>query len=79
MPTLALVNSVSFKMENPEKEFHNTRVWGTIGWIIAGLSISYIFSFYRKCSTRTIENTFYYQNCCLILGVLVFTSKHHQK
>jgi nucleoside transporter len=44
MPTLALINSVSFRqMKNPEKEFSVIRIWGTIGWIAAGLSISYVF------------------------------------
>jgi nucleoside transporter len=43
MPTLALVNAVAFKqMNNPEKEFSNVRVWGTIGWIIAGLLIGWL-------------------------------------
>ncbi|MBS4070191.1 MAG: nucleoside permease [Algoriphagus sp.] len=41
MPTLALVNSISFnQMKNPEKEFSVIRVWGTIGWVTAGFIIS---------------------------------------
>mgnify|MGYP003675093419 FL=1 len=41
MPTLALVNSISFnQMKDPAKEFSAIRVWGTIGWIAAGLMIS---------------------------------------
>jgi len=44
MPTLALVNSVAFnQMKNPAKEFSLIRVFGTIGWIVAGLVISYVF------------------------------------
>ncbi len=43
MPTLALVNSVAFKqMNNSEKEFSTVRVWGTIGWIVAGLIIGWL-------------------------------------
>src|SRR5919112_865175 len=43
MPTLALVNAISFKqMNNPEKEFSFIRVWGTIGWIVAGLIIAWL-------------------------------------
>jgi nucleoside transporter len=48
MPTLALVNAVSFhQMESPDAQFPRVRVWGPIGWIIAGLSITLIqFKFY---------------------------------
>jgi nucleoside transporter len=45
MPTLALVNAISFRqMETPEKQFPKVRVWGTIGWIVAGLVISFALS-----------------------------------
>ncbi|GAC1381524.1 MAG: MFS transporter [Hymenobacter sp.] len=43
MPTLALVNSISFRqMQNPQKEFAPIRVLGTLGWIIAGLTIGWL-------------------------------------
>lgn len=43
MPSLALVNAIAFKqMQQPEKEFSLIRVWGTIGWIVAGLLIAWL-------------------------------------
>lgn len=43
MPTLALVNSISFRqMQSPEKEFAPIRVLGTLGWIVAGLTIGWL-------------------------------------
>jgi nucleoside transporter len=39
-PTLALVNAISFnQMESPEKQFPAIRVFGTLGWIVAGIII----------------------------------------
>jgi nucleoside transporter len=43
LPTISLANAVSFhQMENPDSQFPRVRVWGTIGWITAGLSISLV-------------------------------------
>jgi len=61
MPTLALVNSVSFnQMKDPEKEFSTIRVFGTIGWIVAGLLISFIFHWDSPegVSAGLLKNTF---------------------
>ena len=42
MPTIALSNSLAFhNIADQEKQFPKIRVWGTIGWIIAGLFISF--------------------------------------
>ncbi|MDA0380538.1 MAG: nucleoside permease [Bacteroidetes bacterium] len=77
MPTLALVNSVSFnQMTNPAKEFSIIRVFGTIGWIIAGLSISYLFKWDtpEAVAGGALRNTFLMTGVAsLILGVFSFT------
>lgn len=42
-PTLALTNTLAMKnMSDPEKEFPGIRVLGTIGWIAAGVLISWL-------------------------------------
>ncbi|SEL65953.1 MFS transporter [Parapedobacter koreensis] len=42
MPTMALINTISFRqMNNPDKEFPPIRVFGTLGWVVAGLIIGY--------------------------------------
>ncbi len=77
MPTLALVNSVSFnQMKDPEKEFATIRVWGTIGWIIAGLSISYFFHWdsTEGISSGLLKNTFLLAGiAAFILGLFSFS------
>ncbi|MFV7235611.1 nucleoside permease [Flavobacterium sp. ZB4R12] len=77
MPTLALVNSVSFnQMNDPEKEFANIRVWGTIGWILAGLSISFLFHWdsAEGVTQGLLKNTFLLAGiAALILGLFSFS------
>ncbi len=42
MPTLGLSNTLCFhKMDNPEQQFPWIRVMGTIGWIVAGVLVSW--------------------------------------
>jgi nucleoside transporter len=77
MPTLALVNSVAFKqMTDPAKQFPVVRVWGTIGWIIAGLAISFLFKWdsIENIGQGMLSNTFtMVAIASVILGVFSFT------
>lgn len=77
MPTLALVNSVSFgQMQQPEREFGQIRVWGTIGWIAAGLVISYLFGWdaAEAIAAGALQNTFLMcAVASLALGLYSFT------
>jgi len=77
MPTLALVNSVSFnQMQDPEKEFSPIRVWGTIGWIVAGLLISYIYHWDSPGGIQAgaLKYTFLMAGIgSLVLGIFSFT------
>ena len=77
MPTLALVNAVSFRqLKSPELELGQIRVWGTLGWIVAGLVISYVFSWdaQNAIAAGALKNTFLM--CAIVslaLGLYSFT------
>ena len=77
MPTLALVNSVAFRqLSDTAAEFGKIRLWGTIGWIIAGLMISYAFSWdsQQGVAEGLLKNTFMMAGIAsLVLGVFSFT------
>lgn len=77
MPTLALVNSVSFnQMTDPAKQFSYVRVFGTIGWIAAGLIISYLFKWDSQEAREAglLRNTFLMVSIAsALLGIFSFT------
>lgn len=76
MPTLALVNSISFKqMKDPAKEFSFVRVFGTIGWIVAGLLISWLaWDSQANATAGLLKNTFLMVAIASgVLGLFSFT------
>jgi len=77
MPTLALVNSLAFRqLTDPSKQFSKIRVFGTVGWIIAGLVISFVFSWdsQEAIGEGMLKNTFTMTAIASgILGLFSFT------
>ncbi len=70
-PTLALTNTLALRnISDPEKEFPSIRVLGTIGWIIVGLTLSWL-------GWGTKINMFYLAaGASLALGLFSFTLPH---
>ena len=77
MPTLALVNSISFRqLTDPSRQFSFVRVWGTVGWIVAGLVISLVFHWDSQESVAqgALRNTFLMGAVMsLLLAIFSFT------
>jgi nucleoside transporter len=71
MPTLALTNSISFaNIGDTEKEFPRIRVFGTVGWIAAGLIVG--------IALGGVENTFFQMagGASILLGLYCLTLPH---
>ncbi len=68
MPTIALSNSVAFyQMDDPGKQFPWVRVFGTVGWIVAGVLIS-------KLGIEKSSSTFYLAaGVSALLGLISFS------
>ena len=77
MPTLALVNSISFhQMSDTAKEFSSIRVFGTVGWILSGMAISYLFQWdsQEAIAQGAMKNTFLMTAAAsALLGIFSFT------
>ena len=80
MPTLSLVNSLSFHhIENQEKQFPIIRVFGTIGWIVAGLTISFVLGVFVTGDVKpeaTALPLYLTAGASFALGLYSFTLPH---
>jgi len=81
MPTLGLANSLAFhNIQDQEKQFPRIRVFGTLGWIAAGLFVSFVLSrFVGGESTRPEQTPWPLYTAgvaSLLLGLYSFTLPH---
>ena len=77
-PTLALTNSLAFShMKDSDKEFGGIRVWGTIGWILSGLLLTFFRNRYPQFTPRGMTDTLYLAGImAILLGLLSFGLPH---
>jgi nucleoside transporter len=78
MPTLGLANSLAFHhITEQEKQFPVIRVFGTIGWIVAGLFISFVLG---KITGQMAESTpmplYTAGAASILLGLFSFSLPH---
>ena len=78
MPTLGLANSLAFThIETQEKQFPLIRVFGTIGWIVAGLFVSFALRAVVGDVPETTAAPLYTAGVAsLLLGIYSFTLPH---
>ena len=70
MPTLGLSNTIAFTNIADQSQFPRIRVWGTIGWIAAGLVVGFQ-------GWSASYNIFYLAAACSVaLGLFSFTLPH---
>lgn len=70
-PTLALTNTIAMgQMKVPEKEFPGIRVFGTFGWIAAGLVLSWL------DWDKTVQMFYLAAGAALVLGLLSIRLPH---
>src|SRR5262245_46710151 len=78
MPTLGLANSLAFHhIEAQEKQFPLIRVFGTIGWIVAGLFISFVLGPVLGVEAeKTVWPVYTTAAASVLLGLYAFTLPH---
>ncbi|MBX6381306.1 nucleoside transporter [Thermoflavifilum aggregans] len=80
MPTMSLANSLTFHhITDQEKNFPTIRVFGTIGWIVAGLFISFVGVYFVSDGLRpeqTAMPLYLTSVASLLLGLYSFTLPH---
>ncbi len=78
MPTLGLSNTLAFhNITDQENQFPVIRVFGTIGWIIAGLSISYVLgSLINGVAEKTALPLYTAATASILLGIYSFSLPH---
>jgi nucleoside transporter len=78
MPTLGLANSLAFHhIQDQEKQFPLIRVFGTIGWIIAGLFISFVLGpILGLVAEKTAWPIYTTATASVLLGLYAFSLPH---
>lgn len=80
MPTMSLANTLSFhNISDQEKEFPVIRVFGSIGWIVAGLTVSFVLVAFVSDGIRpeaTALPLYLTAGASIILGLYSFTLPH---
>lgn len=80
MPTMSLANTLAFhNMEDQEKQFPIIRVFGTIGWIVAGLIVSFALGYFLTENLQPEETAlplYLASAASLLLGLYSFTLPH---
>ena len=79
MPTLGLTNTLAFhNIQDQEKQFPLIRVFGTIGWIVAGLFISFVLGMFtgEQIPDTTPLPLYTTGVASILLGLYSFTLPH---
>ena len=78
MPTLGLANSLAFHhIQSQEQQFPLIRVFGTIGWIVAGLFISWVLGpLVGTVAEQTPLPIYSTAVASVVLGLFAFTLPH---